>query len=458
MIPKIIHQIWIGPKSMPEKYMDTWKYKNPDWKYMRWTDETIKEHYPNGFKNQKHIDEIEEWAGKADIMRYEILHDFGGFYADADSICVNSLDYFFLNNDCFAGFENEKVRPNLVANGYIGSVKGCRLMKMLIDRLKKTDSVSFANTGKMAWENVGPLFFTKLIIEKNYQISIYPSYMFIPEHYTGEKYQGSNKIYARQLWGSTQEGTNPNFYNELSQEREAKISIVIPIYKIDDINWFKLCVQSIDHQTFKDFEVIIVNDGSPQKDVVEYLDELSLRSNYKIIKLEKNSGIGFALNEGIKAAKSNIIARMDADDIMIINRLELQYNYMMDNPDVDVLGAGIVYMMLDQNNNWNFTESGAIHPETITKEVAKSSFWYMNHPTVMYKKSSVMSLGGYSTEKSIPEDYLLWTRMINENMNIKNLQEILVGYRISPNQFSSNRPISQADTQESLKQIQSTLK
>lgn len=215
MIEKIIHQIWIGPKKMPEKLMDTWKTKNPDWAYMRWTDETIKEYYPNGFKNQKQIDEIGEWAGKADIMRYEILHDFGGFYADADSICTNSLDEHFLQHDCFSVFENEQVRGNLVANGYIGAKKGCRLMKKLIEKIGKKDSVSFDKTGLMAWQTVGPLFFTETIINLQYPIAIYPSYVFIPEHYTGIKYQGNEKSYSHQLWGSTHELSDPEYYNNL---------------------------------------------------------------------------------------------------------------------------------------------------------------------------------------------------------------------------------------------------
>lgn len=215
MIPKIIHQIWIGPKKMPEKYMDTWKDKNPDWTYMRWTDETIKEYYPNGFKNQKQIDEIGEWAGKADIMRYEILHDFGGFYADADSICTNTLDDHFIEHDCFAGFENEQARGNLVANGYIGSSKECKLMKKLIEKIGKKTAVSFEKTGLMAWQTVGPLFFTETILSLQYPISVYPSFVFIPEHYTGLKYNGSGKSYSQQLWGSTHEITNPEYYNNL---------------------------------------------------------------------------------------------------------------------------------------------------------------------------------------------------------------------------------------------------
>ena len=215
MIPKIIHQIWLGPKKMPEKYMKTWEEMNPEWTYMRWTDKEIAERFPNGFKNQKKIDEIEEWAGKADIMRYEILFEYGGFYADADSICTNSLDDHFLQHDCFAGFENEQCRGNLVANGYIGATKGNRLMQILINEISRKPSVSHKKTGLMAWQSVGPLFFTQTIIDHKYPISIYPSFVFIPEHYSGIKYTGPGKSYSHQLWGSTHELRDPEYYNNL---------------------------------------------------------------------------------------------------------------------------------------------------------------------------------------------------------------------------------------------------
>jgi mannosyltransferase OCH1-like enzyme len=215
-IPKIIHQIWIGPKKRPDALLKTWRDKHPaseGWEHWIWGNEDIQEF---GMKNIRHFNEIEEWAGKADIWRYEILHRYGGVFCDADSICTNQLDEHFFEHDSFAGFENETVRPNLIANGYIGASKGNEFMKILIDELYKTPSVTQKYTGRMAWQNTGPLFFTQQIIKYQYPISIYPSFVFIPEHYTGIKYQGEGKSYSQQLWGSTQElGANPNFYNDL---------------------------------------------------------------------------------------------------------------------------------------------------------------------------------------------------------------------------------------------------
>jgi len=215
-IPKIIHQIWIGPKKRPKKLIQTWIDKHPEndgWKHILWTDEDVNNF---GMQNIKHFNEIEELAGKADVWRYEILFRFGGVYCDADSICTNTLDDHFFEHDCFAGFENEEARPNLIANGYIGASKGNTLMKILIDELHNIKSVSQRGTGHLAWRNTGPIFFTQTVIKHRYRLAVYPSFVFIPEHYSGIKYTGDKKTYSKQLWGSTHElGNNPNFYNDL---------------------------------------------------------------------------------------------------------------------------------------------------------------------------------------------------------------------------------------------------
>lgn len=100
-IPKIIHQIWLGDEKPPYRLMETWEAMHPDWEYKLWTDENIKDVIE--LLPQYH--EIEEYCGKADILRYQILHKFGGVFIDADSQCLRRLDDFFLENNSFAAFE-----------------------------------------------------------------------------------------------------------------------------------------------------------------------------------------------------------------------------------------------------------------------------------------------------------------------------------------------------------------
>ena len=105
MIPKIIHQIWLGPCPAPKTEMRTWKDRHPGWEYRLWDEEAISRCWPDGLYNQKQFDWMQELCGKADIARYEILHRFGGFYADADSVCLRPLDDWLLDNDSFACHE-----------------------------------------------------------------------------------------------------------------------------------------------------------------------------------------------------------------------------------------------------------------------------------------------------------------------------------------------------------------
>ena len=92
-IPKIIHQLWIGNKPPPTKFMDTWKNKHESqgFEYIRWNEQEMKK---RGFVSQlqNKIIEMEEINGKADILRWELLYEYGGFFVDADAnfICILS--------------------------------------------------------------------------------------------------------------------------------------------------------------------------------------------------------------------------------------------------------------------------------------------------------------------------------------------------------------------------------
>ena len=220
MIPKIIHQLWVGPKSPPTEMMDTWKEHHPDWEYMFWNEESIKEHFPNGLHNQVQYDLMPEWNGKCDIARYEILQKFGGFFVDADAVCLKPLEDYLLENDSFSCYENEYLRGQLIAAGYLGCVKQCQLMWHLINKIHNMERQQLhpeagvqPGTHKqlIAWQSVGPVLLSQTVHELKYRnLAVYPSFYFIPKHYTKQhNYEGPFKPYADQFWGSTP--NNPDF-------------------------------------------------------------------------------------------------------------------------------------------------------------------------------------------------------------------------------------------------------
>lgn len=153
-----------------------------------------------------------ELCGKCDIARLEILNTFGGFFIDADSICLAPLDDFLLINDSFTCYENEFERGNLLACGYLASTANNDLMELLIAAVGRTDikrilevrdRSPFDSTHR-AWQLTGSGLLTSTVFSNKYsQVSIYPSYYFIPKHYTGATYKGLGKSYSEQLWGST---------------------------------------------------------------------------------------------------------------------------------------------------------------------------------------------------------------------------------------------------------------
>ena len=110
-IPKIIHQLWIGPKSPPTKLMDTWKNKHEKegFEYIRWTEQEMNK---RGFQSKlmDKVNEMEEINGKADILRWELLYEYGGFFVDADAYCIEPVTYLIEKYKAFVGFENERVR------------------------------------------------------------------------------------------------------------------------------------------------------------------------------------------------------------------------------------------------------------------------------------------------------------------------------------------------------------
>ena len=88
MIPRLIHVVWIGGKPNPHQdLLGSWTRLNPEWELRYWTDGTLPP-----MRHQRLIDKIPHWSGKVNVIRLELLHQFGGLYSDADSECLKPLD------------------------------------------------------------------------------------------------------------------------------------------------------------------------------------------------------------------------------------------------------------------------------------------------------------------------------------------------------------------------------
>ena len=211
------------------------------------------------------------------------------------------------------------------------------------------------------------------------------------------------------------------------------ISIVIPTY--NSARYLRECMDSVLNQTYQDFEVIVVDDGSTDNSVAIIQSYQDAR-----IKLIRNEHDYIqSLNMGMTAAKGKYIARMDSDDIMLPERLQLQYEYMEAHPEVDVCG-GFAQCFGESNRLISVASS---HKDIVSGFILYNT---MVHPTVMLRKHSVSIFPKhnhiyqcYNPEYKYAEDYKLWTELATKGCQFANIPTVILKYRTSKNQVSSQK-------------------
>jgi len=188
------------------------------------------------------------------------------------------------------------------------------------------------------------------------------------------------------------------------------ISVVMPVYNC--AKYVREAIESILNQTYQDFEFIIVNDGSTDN-TQGILNEYANKD--KRIKLinQSNQGIVLALNNGLSHAKGEWIARLDADDIAMPERLEQQLDYVKKRPEVVLLGSG--YIVIDQYGNeikkYRYPSN---HKDIIRQiEVGNSPF---PHSSAFFRKSITQEVGLYRNRLNGAEDCDLWLRIGNSGL------------------------------------------
>lgn len=207
--------------------------------------------------------------------------------------------------------------------------------------------------------------------------------------------------------------------------RENRISVLMPVYNTK-IEYLKQAVESVLRQTMKDFEFVIVDDGSTNEHVINYLKEISSNSKIKIIRNETNKGIAYSLNTGLEHCGCNLVARMDSDDVARPVWLEKMIQFFTKNPAVIICGCQIQCF-------GKFNEKTA-HPAIVDKEYAinKLSHWIANHPGIVYKRDRILALGAYGdiANDKAAEDYYLWCKILEAGHYIYNVPDVLIDYRV----------------------------
>lgn len=214
-------------------------------------------------------------------------------------------------------------------------------------------------------------------------------------------------------------------------------SILLPVYIKDKPEYLVLSIESMLNQTIKSNDFIIVKDGPVTEELDAVIDKYASNSNnhINVVALEQNSGLGAALDYGLRFCKNELVARMDADDISLPTRCERLLELFNNDPDLSIAGTNIDEFYDDPN----IIISSRVVPTTdegIKKYMHKRQPF--NHPAIMFKKSEVLRVGSYPHIKHM-EDKDLFFRMMNMGCKGANIDESLLLFRSNADSFKRRR-------------------
>ncbi len=207
------------------------------------------------------------------------------------------------------------------------------------------------------------------------------------------------------------------------------VSVLMPVYNA--AHYVAEAVESILGQTFADFEFLIIDDGSTDRSRA-ILERYAARDRRIRLTGRPNTGHSVALNELLRVAGGELVARMDADDVALPERLARQVEYLRAHPDVVCVGSAV--HMIDGAGRL----VGDGHPAMDHEEIQRRALagdCPLNHPSVLMRRAALEAIGGYRPELQPAEDLDLWLRL-GEVGRLTSLPEVLMKYRQHPASFS----------------------
>ena len=228
---------------------------------------------------------------------------------------------------------------------------------------------------------------------------------------------------------------------------EIRYSVLMSVYVKEKAEYLKTAMDSIWDQTMPTDDFVLVCDGPLNDELDLVIAEMEkAHPALHVVRLEKNGGLGNALNAGIKHCRNELVARMDSDDISRPDRCEKQLQVFQRHPEISIC-SGIVEEFSASPGQ---IEARRVPPETSEEILAfakkRNPF---NHPCVMYKKSSVEAAGGYQ-DFYLLEDYYLWVRMLQNGALGYNLQEPLLWMRAGSEMYKRRAGWKYAMSQKAL--------
>ena len=201
------------------------------------------------------------------------------------------------------------------------------------------------------------------------------------------------------------------------------ISVLMPVYNAE--RYVVEAVESILAQTFRDFEFLIIDDGSTDRSRV-ILERYAAQDDRIRFISRPNTGLIVALNEGLALARGDLIARMDSDDVSLPERFAVQVAYLREHPDCVAVGTGV--LLIDSEGlplcAWaklgSHAEIDAAHMRGLGGAIV--------HPATMFRRDAVQAIGGYRPEFEAAEDFDVYLRLA-ERGRLANVPQVLFRYR-----------------------------
>jgi glycosyltransferase involved in cell wall biosynthesis len=233
-----------------------------------------------------------------------------------------------------------------------------------------------------------------------------------------------------------------------------RLSLLLPVWRRDRPDDLVAAFRSsVDQQTRRPDHVVVVRDGPVAPELSAAIAELAATSPVPVdvLGLERNVGLGPALDAGLRACRYDVVARMDADDLSLPHRFAVQMPLI--EAGAELVGAGLLEFGAGADD-----VVGRRVPPTDPDDIrARARFADpFNHPTVVYRRRCVQAVGGYG-EFALMEDYLLWAKMIMAGARVANVAEPLVLYRVGAGAYRRRGGLAQLRTELGLQRRLRTL-
>lgn len=215
------------------------------------------------------------------------------------------------------------------------------------------------------------------------------------------------------------------------------ISVIMPAFNRE--KYIAESMRSVLTQTFKDFELIVIDDGSLDR-TLEIASEFSSDPRVKIVKNEKNLGIARTRNHGLQLARGQYIAPLDSDDVWLDHeKLQKQVIFLDKNPDYAIVGGAIAH--IDTQGNQLKKVIFEQSDKSIRNIILQKNQFAQS--TLMYRRDIILECGGYSTEYVVCDDYNLWL-CVGAKHSFANLPDISTGYRIHGGNITRTKRLTAA--------------